>query len=99
MGSEEAREDGGRVVKPVDISWLTKALEEEANRPRATEIWKQPCANCPSAHFPTDPEVEDIKTWSREAQLDTVFRCAWRPEKLCKGYCDVLQITEKDLKR
>lgn len=66
-----------------------------------SEIHASPCAHCPTVRMADlgleDPESADIKTWSREAQLDTVFRCAWRTEKNCKGYCDFLGVTESDL--
>ncbi|MGH9903931.1 MAG: hypothetical protein ACRD68_19140 [Pyrinomonadaceae bacterium] len=44
-----------------------------------------------------DPESLDYKAAPRDVQLDSVFRCAWRPEKLCRGYCDFLGVTEADL--
>lgn len=67
-------------------------------RPRPRAIHTSPCVNCPSAHFPPDPECVDIKEHcDRATQLDSVFTCAWREGKLCKGYCDYLNITEADL--
>ncbi len=79
------------------LSWLAEAIEREAARPRPVEIWKQPCPNCPSTKGP-DPESEDIKTWSKKARIETVFRCALRTEKMCKGYCDEMGVTEEDLR-
>lgn len=67
---------------------------------RPTTIHKKPCAHCPSAHFPPDPESADIKAnWSRAAQIDVVFPCAWRPDAMCRGVCDDLNITEEDLRK
>lgn len=87
-------EKTGRVMP----SGILRALEEIAARPPCKRIHANHCAHCPSALSGPDPECEDIKnTYPREEQLETVFRCAWRPEKLCKGYCDYLQITESDL--
>ena len=61
-----------------------------------TEIHATPCALCPSAHYPPSEEVEDIHTWPRDLQIESAFPCAWRPEKLCRGYCDELSITDSD---
>lgn len=83
-------------MTPLDIM-LAHAAKAEANKPRPVEIYKQPCPHCPSMKG-TDPEVEDMMTWPRDAQVDTVFPCAWRKEKMCKGYCDKLGVTEADLR-
>ena len=42
-------------------------------------------------------ENEEVKNFPREEQIKTAFPCGWRPSKLCKGYCDEFNITEKDL--
>lgn len=60
------------------------------SRQKPKEIHDRPCASCPSAHFPIDPESEDILEWPIEERLKTVFSCAWRPEKLCRGYWDLM---------
>ena len=65
-------------------------------RDRVKTIHVDACEHCPSRN-PPDPECKDIKTWPRAEQIETVFRCAWRPSKACKGYCDFLGITERDL--
>jgi hypothetical protein len=70
-------------------------LKVSSERPRI--IHKSACAHCPSAHFPPDPEAEDIKYAPRAIQIESCFPCGWRPNKLCKGYCDYLNITERDL--
>ncbi len=57
----------------------------------AQEIHSQTCKYCPSAHYPSDPESEDMIRFYREGSLtwdELTFPCAWRPEKLCKGICD-----------
>ena len=54
------------------------------------------CKHCPSKQG-TDPEVQDVLTWPREQQLETLFVCAWRPDKLCRGYCETLNVTQKEL--
>lgn len=74
-------------------------LQIAALPPRPREIHASPCKNCPSAHFPPDAECVEIKEChDRASQVESAFPCAWRPEKLCKGYCDYLNITEGDLK-
>lgn len=66
--------------------------------PRPREIHRHPCARCPSAHYPPDPQALDYLTAPREVQLrEGIFPCAWRPEKLCKGVCDRLGVREEDL--
>lgn len=62
-----------------------------------SKIHARACVLCPSVRRPLDPEVQDILTWPREHQVETVFRCAWRPGKLCRGYCDLLRLTEADV--
>lgn len=59
-------------------------------------IHKNACKNCPSKSG-HDPETEDISKWDRSEQLKTVFNCAWRLEKLCKGYCDLMKISQEDI--
>ena len=63
---------------------------------RPTEIHESPCERCPSAHFPPDPEALDMRQWPRRLQVEAAFPCAWRPEKLCKGYCDSIGMTEAE---
>jgi hypothetical protein len=54
---------------------------------RHKEIHKECCEKCPSKHG-EDPEVKDIKeTCGKEVIVkEFLFVCAWRPNKLCKGY-------------
>lgn len=69
---------------------------------RYKEIHKVACVNCPSVvnkkYGAVDLETEDIKKQSREIQIGSRFVCGWRGSKLCKGYCDELNIKEEDLK-
>lgn len=69
---------------------------------RYNEIHKVACINCPSVinkkNGIKDLETEDIKKLNREDQIKSRFVCGWRGSKLCKGYCDELNIKEKDLK-
>jgi hypothetical protein len=64
--------------------------------PRPTEIHAEPCEHCPSAHHPPDPEALDMRAWPRHLQVAAAFPCAWRPTKLCKGYCDSIGMTDAD---
>ena len=67
--------------------------------PRPKKIWRRPCGHCPSAHYPPDPESEDIARFYKEGKItawDATFVCAWRPGKLCRGVCDNVGVTEKD---
>jgi hypothetical protein len=57
----------------------------------------KPCRHCPSAGGRTDHEVDEILTWPRDKQMETLFTCAWTPGKLCRGYCDTLKATEADI--
>lgn len=58
---------------------------------------KVACKNCPSAHFPIDPESADIRTWKHEDKVDTAFPCGWSPVRYCRGYCEQMGITNDDL--
>ncbi len=60
-------------------------------------IHMAPCKDCPSAHHAPDPEALDYLTYPRAVQVESCFPCAWRPQKLCKGYCDFLGVTEAEL--
>lgn len=57
------------------------------------EVHSSSCAHCPSMQG-TDPETEDIMTWPLEERMKTRFPCAWRNEKLCKGYHDKMKATK-----
>lgn len=83
-----------------DKSLLSKAMmAHAASIPYScpTEIHDSPCVHCPSTKG-IDPETEDIKTWPKSQRMNTVFPCAWRNEKLCKGYCDSIGVTREDIK-
>lgn len=63
----------------------------------ADQIHGAPCRHCPSAHFNPDPMALDILAMPHEERVGTVFACGWRPEAYCRGYCDLMGITENDL--
>lgn len=66
---------------------------------RPLVIHKGCCKHCPSKPGSTPtPEVEDYLASPREIQVESCFPCGWRPEKLCKGYCDLMNVTEGDLR-
>ena len=72
-----------------------EALQAEG---RARVLHAHPCAHCPSVHMPNDPESLEIRDHcSREEKIESVFRCAWRRAKACRGYADVIGVTEEDL--
>jgi hypothetical protein len=61
-------------------------------------IHKECCKHCPSKPGTTpDPEVEDFLAATRDIQIASCFPCGWRPNALCKGYCDLMKVTSADL--
>jgi hypothetical protein len=69
--------------------------------PPAAEVHAHACRHCPSALGQVhghDPEVQDVLTWPRADQLETLFVCGWRPTKLCRGYVDTLACTPDELR-
>lgn len=66
-----------------------------------TETHRECCRNCPSAPgMPGDPESDDMLTnWSLEAisNPDVLFACGWRPNKLCKGWSDLVRVRVAEL--
>jgi len=62
---------------------------------RHNEIHKSCCKHCPSTKG-SDPETDEIKNYPKDLILkEFAFVCAWRPNKLCKGFCDVCGIDQK----
>jgi hypothetical protein len=80
------------------IDKLAIVAQADRFRGRVTEIHTHPCKRCPSAHYPPDPEALDYLAASRADQVGSVFRCGWRNDKACKGYCDFLGVTDEDLR-
>jgi hypothetical protein len=77
---------------------LVSLIEQIAHEERPTQIHSSPCAHCPSVAMPNDPEMIDLRDrGTRAEQLESVFRCAWRRDKACRGYCDKLGISAADL--
>lgn len=68
---------------------------------RHQEIHRECCERCPSNNNKLagiiDPESADLKReYSKEfIAKNSLFVCAWRPNKLCKGNCDFHEIDEK----
>jgi hypothetical protein len=55
------------------------------------------CQHCPSIHSPDDPECVQIRDRaSLEEKIESLFRCAWRSEKACRGYADFIGVTPND---
>lgn len=61
------------------------------------EVHKSACAKCPSTHWSMDDETKDILNLPHTERVKTAFPCAWSPIKFCKGYCEQMGITDKDL--
>lgn len=61
-------------------------------------IHKTCCKNCPSARG-HDEETQDMKDNCSKEYIakETAFVCAWRTSKLCKGYCDLMDINQEYL--
>lgn len=71
---------------------------EPSPLPRA--IHRHPCSRCPADHGARrgcDPEAIELIAAPRAIQLGSVFRCSRRPEKLRKGWCDVIGVPASDL--
>lgn len=49
-----------------------------------TFTWINPCKECPSHWYPTDPLSRDILK-DRECSKEHLFACAWRPSGYCHG--------------
>jgi hypothetical protein len=80
------------------IKALTQRLEALLAEGRPKELHAHPCAHCPSVRSPDDPESIDVRDHcALDEKIESVFRCAWRREKACRGYADFIGVTEKDL--
>jgi len=74
-----------------------RASFDPATYVKPTAVHEKPCPRCPSAHYPPDPESEEIIRWVKAGKMpasEAVFSCAWRPEKLCRGVCDNVGYSE-----
>lgn len=57
----------------------------------------RPCKNCPSAHFPPDPEAECLLQQPHYVRVEHAFACGWNPKRYCRGYCDQNGVSDADL--
>ena len=72
-----------------------EALQAEGS---PKDLHAHPCTHCPSIHSPDDPESVEIRDHATHAEkIESVFRCAWRREKACRGYADFIGVTALDL--
>lgn len=58
---------------------------------RPTAVHERPCRLCPAAHYPPDPESEDILGYVKSGEMsadEATYCCAWNPSKRCKGAAD-----------
>lgn len=86
----------GAPTAPRDLTLLL-GLKPPGPRPR--EIHRNYCAHCPSRPgYEPDPITLDFMTYPFEVRRDEgVFPCGWRPQKMCRGICERLGITEEHL--
>lgn len=55
-------------------------------------VHKNYCSRCPSHPTRrTDPEAAEFLKLPKELRMLTVFPCAWRRKKLCKGHYEDMQ--------
>lgn len=69
-----------------------KRIPPSEPRPVPRVMHAQPCKQCPSAHYPPDPEALDIAALPFAERLLHVFACGWNGSALCRGVCDRLGI-------
>lgn len=79
-----SRIGGGWAVVHLDCTRKRRIPSPEPI-PRPMMTWLKPCAHCPSAHGPGDPESEDILA-NPEREEFSDFSCAWRPNGFCQGW-------------
>lgn len=66
-------------------------------------IHSHACVQCPSAHYmkhgvpEEDCETQDLLEANKATRAAHAFVCAWRTEKVCRGYCDHMGLAEDDL--
>lgn len=68
--------------------------------PRPRTIHRHYCKHCPSRPgFEPDEITLDFQRESLEVRRDEgVFPCGWRPQKMCRGICERLGVTEEHLR-
>jgi hypothetical protein len=66
---------------------IVPSCRADAMSERPSGVHQNPCAKCPSMFPNRDPESADILGSADESVLrESLFVCAWRPEKLCHGW-------------
>jgi hypothetical protein len=83
---------------PSPIEYLKEMDEKYPDRHKI--IHKACCKHCPSKigmeNDCMDDEAKEIAQYPKEVIVrEFLFVCAWRPEKLCKGLCDFLEIDQE----
>jgi hypothetical protein len=78
---------------------IQDSIKHSIQNPPAPEMLPKPCALCPSAHYPMDPEAELLSRQSFDIRLEAAFACGWNQTRYCRGYCDKNGITNKDLEQ
>lgn len=64
---------------------------------RHKQIHNDLCKHCPSANGFDEESVEIAKLPKELIAKEYAFVCAWRNNKLCKGNCDNMGITQEYL--
>ena len=80
----------------------TEQERDEKWPDRHRTIHKYHCDGCPShcnaIAGETDAETEEVKSWPKSLiAKEGLFVCYKRPNKLCKGLCDVMSIDQEFL--
>ncbi len=53
------------------------------------------CGNCPSRNGSSDPECDDILLMPLAERAKTVFPCGWNRRALCRGYVQLMGLTDE----
>lgn len=76
----------------IDDSIRQQILKDFGQNPAVNMgIHSKPCQYCPSSQG-LDPESQDILKLPIELRKLFVFPCAWRTEKLCRGFCENMEL-------
>lgn len=76
-------------MRPEEREFFVK--EWGSNPAMTMDVHEKHCGPCP-ASLGHDPETEDLAKLPIELRRLTMFPCAWRPEKVCRGYVDLMKL-------
>jgi hypothetical protein len=60
----------------------------------ANGVHARHCRHCPSRGGSSDKECDDILMLPLEGRAATCFPCGWNGDKLCRGYVDLMSLTD-----